>query len=130
MVVCPVTDVSNLERSKLFWKFLLEDNLGYSKFQEWGNGISWKHVYTYIVFVQTEGRFLYRPFHRKTTGINHLAFAVKTPEDVDTIASKLRERGHQILYQETHPYAGGERHYALFTEDPDRIKVEVVAMDV
>jgi hypothetical protein len=26
-----------------------------------------------------------------------------------------------------HPYAGGTDHYAVYFEDPDRIKVEVVA---
>jgi catechol 2,3-dioxygenase-like lactoylglutathione lyase family enzyme len=32
-----------------------------------------------------------------------------------------------ILYQDRHPHAGGENYYAVFFEDPDRIKVELVA---
>ena len=33
----------------------------------------------------------------------------------------------KILYEDKHPYAGGEDYYAVFFEDPDRIKVELVA---
>ncbi|TWM56020.1 hypothetical protein CHCC14814_2001 [Bacillus paralicheniformis] len=40
---------------------------------------------------------------------------------------KLRERGCRILYEDRHPFAGGSGHYALYTEDPDRIKVELAA---
>ncbi len=36
-------------------------------------------------------------------------------------------RGLTLLYQETYPHAGGEESYAVYFEDPDRIKVEIVA---
>ena len=42
---------------------------------------------------------------------------------------KLRERGCRILYEDRHPFAGGNGHYALYTEDPDRIKVELAALE-
>lgn len=35
--------------------------------------------------------------------------------------------GINELYRELYPYAGGKKHYALFFEDPDRIKLEIVA---
>jgi hypothetical protein len=38
----------------------------------------------------------------------------------------LRRRGTGILYQDRHPHAGGDDNYAVFFEDPDRIKVELV----
>tara|TARA_R110002124_G_scaffold80710_4_gene213444 strand:- start:1015 stop:1197 length:183 start_codon:yes stop_codon:yes gene_type:complete len=42
-------------------------------------------------------------------------------------AEKLMRRGLTLLYQETYPHAGGEESYAVYFEDPDRIKVEIVA---
>jgi catechol 2,3-dioxygenase-like lactoylglutathione lyase family enzyme len=43
------------------------------------------------------------------------------------IPRKLKEKGIKILYEDRHPFAGGKEHYAVFFEDPDRIKVELVA---
>ena len=46
---------------------------------------------------------------------------------MDDITSKLRDRGVNILYENQHPYAGGPDYYAVFFEDPDRMKVEITA---
>lgn len=40
---------------------------------------------------------------------------------------KLKDNGINVLYTNQHPFAGGDDHYAVFFEDPDRIKVELVA---
>ena len=61
------------------------------------------------------------------TGLNHLAFQASSKEQVDNLTKKLQEKGIEILYKKRHPFAGGEQHYAVFFEDPDRIKVELVA---
>ncbi|WP_019156678.1 VOC family protein [Robertmurraya massiliosenegalensis] len=118
--------VSNLEDSKKFWGWLLEE-IGYKPFQKWKNGQSWKLGDTYLVFVQTEERFLDIPYHRSRVGLNHLAFHVESRQQVDDLTMKLRARSVNILYQNKHPYAGGPNHYAVYFEDPDRIKVELVA---
>jgi catechol 2,3-dioxygenase-like lactoylglutathione lyase family enzyme len=34
-----------------------------------------------------------------------------------------------VLYADCHPYAGGPDHYAAYVEDPDGIKVELVASE-
>lgn len=60
-------------------------------------------------------------------GLNHLAFHAISREQVDSISDLLKEEGVNILYNEKHPYAGGHTHYAVYFEDPDRIKVELVA---
>lgn len=118
--------VSNLEHSLEFWGRFLED-LGYHVFQEWDAGQSFKLGETYIVFVQAEERFLDVPYHRRKVGLNHLAFHAESREHVDTVTTKLRENGITILYPNQHPFAGGDDHYAVYFEDPDRIKVELVA---
>jgi len=46
---------------------------------------------------------------------------------IDELTIKLEKRGINVLYKDKHPYAGGKDYYAVFFEDPDRIKVEVVA---
>lgn len=118
--------VSNLKQSVDFWGWLLEE-LGYSSFQKWEKGQSWRIGETYLVFVQAEDRFLDIPYHRCRVGLNHLAFHASSRAQVDEITRKLKEKGVNILYLDKHPFAGGEHHYAVYFEDPDRMKVELVA---
>lgn len=118
--------VSDLERSLEFWRWFLEP-LGYTLVGEWEEGQSWKLGDTYLVFVQAEQRFLDVPYHRCRVGLNHLAFHARSREHVDEVAEQLRARGATILYGDKHPLAGGPGNYAVFFEDPDRIKVELVA---
>ncbi|MCL6571283.1 MAG: VOC family protein [Bacillus sp. (in: Bacteria)] len=118
--------VSNLSKSTAFWAWFLTE-LGYKQYQKWELGISWKYGETYIVFVQAEERFMDVPYHRSRVGLNHLAFHAESKEQVDKITEKLKKQGINILYPKQHPYAGGENYYAVFFEDPDRIKVELVA---
>ena len=118
--------VSDLERSQEFWGWLLK-KLGYFLFQEFDGGKSWKLDETYIVFVQTQDRYLDVPYHRCRTGLNHLAFHAKSRQHIDELTDELKRRKVNILYQDKHPFAGGPDSYAVFFEDPDRIKVEVAA---
>ncbi|MCA0987524.1 VOC family protein [Guptibacillus algicola] len=118
--------VSELKRTIDFWEWLLEE-LGYHSFQKWEEGHSFKIGDTYIVFVQVEERFQEPSYHRCRVGLNHLAFHAASREHVDELTNKLRAKGVPILYQDRHPYAGGDDYYAVFFEDPDRIKVEIVA---
>lgn len=119
-------NTSDLKLSREFWGWLLAE-LGYVQYQEWDHGVSWKQDHTYLVFVQTEERFLEIPYHRRATGLNHLAFYASSKQQVDDMASELKKREIPVLYEDKYPYAGGLSHYALFFEDPDRIKVEIVA---
>jgi len=110
----------------VFWGWFLEA-LGYEPFQKWDSGKSWRSGETYIVFVQADEAFLDIPYHRKRVGMNHLAFHANSQQQVDEITDILRKKGINILYQDRHPFAGGKNHYAVYFEDPDRIKVELVA---
>ena len=118
--------VSDLKKTINFWGWFLEE-LGYTSFQNWENGQSWKVNDTYIVFVQAEDRFLDIPYHRCRVGLNHLAFKASSRQHVDEMTERLIEKGINILYPGSHPFAGGDKHYAVYFEDPDRIKVELVA---
>ncbi|MEW9096108.1 MAG: VOC family protein [Clostridiaceae bacterium] len=118
--------VRDLNISNEFWGWLLQE-LGYREYQKWQRGISYVLEDTYIVFVQAEERFLDIPYHRCRAGLNHLAFHGESREFVDGITEKLKEKGIKILYEDRHPYAGGENYYAVYFEDPDRMKVEITA---
>lgn len=115
--------VSDLNKTANFWGWLLEE-LGYTFYQKWDSGQSWNLDDTYIVFVQVENRFSDITYHRCRVGLNHLAFHANSRQNVDEITEKLVEKGLNILYQNHHPYAGGDNHYAVYFEDPDRIKVD------
>ncbi|KMK75849.1 VOC family protein [Alkalihalobacillus pseudalcaliphilus] len=118
--------VSDLTKSKQFWGWLLEE-LGYEPFQEWEEGQSWKLGSTYLVFVQVQEKYSKISYHRCRVGLNHLAFSAESKQQVDQFTEELIKRGFPILYENKHPYAGGPEHYAVYFEDPDRMKVEIVA---
>ncbi|CEI81697.1 hypothetical protein J18TS1_38360 [Oceanobacillus oncorhynchi subsp. incaldanensis] len=118
--------VTNLNKTIHFWDWFLSE-LGYTPFQNWDGGQSWKLGETYLVFVQAEERFLDIPYHRCRVGLNHLAFHADSRRFVDDMTKRLQQRGVSILYADQHPFAGGDNHYAVYFEDPDRIKVELVA---
>ncbi|MFI4861182.1 MAG: VOC family protein [Phycisphaerales bacterium JB063] len=124
--------VSDLARSKAFYGWLLGE-LGYTVYQQWDAGVSYKKGETYLVLVQVEARYAgpgEPAYHRCRVGLNHLAFHGESRAQVDALTAQLRERGVTVLYEDRHPYAGGSGYYAVFFEDPDRIKLEVVAPQV
>ncbi len=120
--------VRDLERSSAFWGWLLA-MLGYEPFQEWDEGISWRlpgeHGAADVALVQAPDGAA--DLDRRSVGLNHVAFAVDDREVVDRITDELRAREERVLYPDRHPFAGGEGHYAVFFEDPDGLKLEVVA---
>lgn len=118
--------VSNLENTIKFWGWFLGE-LGYEIYQKWENGQSWKLEETYIVFVQADEKYLDMPYHRCRVGLNHLAFHASSRKQVDKMTKELQQRNVKILYADKHPFAGGKDHYAVYFEDPDRIKVEFTA---
>ncbi|HVQ74394.1 MAG TPA: hypothetical protein VMT79_02540 [Candidatus Binatia bacterium] len=65
--------------------------------------------------------------HRKRPGLNHVAFGVSARADVDRFAREfLAPRGLATLYatpREFPEYRPG--YYAVFFEDPDRLKLEI-----
>src|SRR5256885_1816206 len=115
--------VSELERSGAFWAAFLKD-LGYREFAKSATAWSWTNDESTVFLLQAESQYLDPPYHRKRVGLNHLAFSVSDPKQVDAMATQLKERNIPLLY-------GGPRTgrttYAVFFEDPDRIKIEVVA---
>ncbi|MCU0660195.1 MAG: VOC family protein [Candidatus Pacebacteria bacterium] len=123
-------NVRNLRISTSFWSDFLA-TLGWKQFDVGHSSVSGFEAPdgTHLFLVQTEERFLSSGFHRKNIGLNHVAFRVDAPEKVDAFADFLKEKSIPVLYGGPKEYSSEysrEHYYAVFFEDPDRIKVEVV----
>jgi len=66
------------------------------------------------------------PVDRYRIGLHHLCFEIPTPSALDAAADRLRQLGARITDgpREFPEYRQG--YYALFFEDPDGIKLELV----
>lgn len=118
--------VSNLERSVAFWTPFMR-LLGYEE-DRWPGGMNYvKDGAAYFCFLPAPPEHLSAGYHRKRVGLNHLAFRAESRQQVDDIAAWIKAAGYTSLYESEYPYAGGPGYYAVYCEDPDRIKVEVVA---
>ena len=106
----------DLQKSIEFWGWLLE-KLGYKQYQTFEKGQTWKLGETYLVFVQVEEKYSDVNYHRKRTGLNHVAFRVNG-EELAEFRIALLEREIILLYEDKF----GDK---LFFEDPDRIKIEL-----
>ena len=77
--------------------------------------------------METEEKNKSSKFHRKTTGVNHISFKANSKEDVDSFTKDfLNKKGIKLLYETPKhfpEYTDG--YYAVFFEDPDRIKLEL-----
>ena len=120
--------VADLELSLAFWTPFLE-SLGYHESQRWPEGVSYMSGETYLCFVQAPQDHIAAGYHRQRIGLNHLAFHARSRTHVDEVARWVKSAGFTVLYEDKYPYAGGPDYYALYCEDPNRIKVELVAPD-
>jgi len=116
-------NVSDIE----FYKRLL-DRLGFKIVAEYehGFGASDGTVSVWVFHVHPDYR--QHPFHRKALGLNHLAFRVGSKDAVDTFYNEyLLANKIPILYGGPAEYPEYEPgYYAVYFEDPDRLKLEVV----
>ncbi|WP_067186335.1 VOC family protein [Microtetraspora niveoalba] len=120
--------VPDLRRSLVSWEWLMEA-LGYSAFQEWAEGRSWRLGSVYIVLEQSPALSDER-HDRCRPGLNHLAFHVESRALLDVLVDQAGARGWTLLFPDRHPYAGGDQHYAAYLENADGFEVELVAADV
>ena len=119
--------VSDLDNSYKFYKKLLE-KLDYIQTvkEEWG--FAFRNDGTSIWFEQARKGHVEKGYHRKRIGLNHLAFRIDSKEDVDAFYNEfLMPNKIPTLYDTPKPFSEYEEgYYAVFFEDPDRIKLEVV----
>ena len=107
------------------WGWLLTE-LGWAPYQQWSVGRSWRHGGTYLVLEQSPA--LSGPTHdRLAPGLNHLAFTVAGPGEVDRLVAAAPAHGWTLMFADRHPYAGGPDSYAAYLEDAWGFEVELGA---
>lgn len=120
-------NVSDSDRSFKFYKDLL-GYVGYKVTYEGKEDLGMSNGRTDLWFMQTPSGYKTNKYHRKNTGINHIALGVSSKEAVDNFCNDfLKVRNIPHLYDSPREYPEYEKgYYAVFFEDPDRIKIEVV----
>jgi catechol 2,3-dioxygenase-like lactoylglutathione lyase family enzyme len=119
--------VRDLERSIAFWTPFMR-LLGYAE-ERWSQGVTYVagEQDPYVTLVQAPAEHVAAGYHRRRVGLNHLAFRARSRAHVDEVRAWVAEAGFALLYDERYPFATAPGYYAVFCEDPDRIKLEVVA---
>jgi catechol 2,3-dioxygenase-like lactoylglutathione lyase family enzyme len=117
--------VPSLERAEQSWGWLMPA-LGWSEFQRWERGVSWRRAETYLVLEQSPA--LTADEHdRCRPGLNHLAFHAGTATDVDGLVEQAPAHGWELMFADRHPHAGGPDVYAAYLCNGDGYEVELVA---
>ena len=117
--------VADLTSAAESWEWLLTQ-LGYSPYQEWSTGQSWRFGATYIVVEQSPA-LTAREHDRCRPGLNHLAFHAGTSDEVDRLVADAEPNGWTLMFADRHPFAGGDDHYAAYLENSDGFEVELCA---
>lgn len=125
-------NVSNLQKSKEFYLKTLTP-LNWTMVCDSDDSVGFKGKdNTHLFLVQTADSFISTIFHRKYTGLNHIAFRVESKEEVEEFSDFLKNNKIASLYTDkpkdySEEY-NMEEYYAVYFEDPNRIKLEVVFM--
>lgn len=102
--------------------------MSFSKIFEAKGMMEWSKEGTRIIVAQCPERFIAKGYHRKQIGLNHIAFRAPNKEAVDDLyRNYLLPHKVSVLYggpKEWPDYDPG--YYAVYFEDPDRIKLELV----
>ena len=119
--------VPDLTRAITQWGWLL-GQLGYTPFQNWPDGRSWRLDTNYLVIEQSPAMRA-SDHDRLRPGLNHLAFHAGTRQRVDALAAAGPQHGWTLLFPDLHPHAGGPDHYAAYLANTDCFEVELVASE-
>lgn len=115
-------NVSDWKKSIRVWGWFL-GRLGYSVYEMWDAGRTFIKDGVVVALVQVKKEYASPPFHRKRVGLNHFAFYADSKKQVDEIKRGLKRKKVPVLYEDRYP---NDKWYAVFFEDPDRIKIELV----
>ncbi|QLQ40169.1 VOC family protein [Micromonospora robiginosa] len=117
--------VPDLAAARRSWGWLLGE-LGWTPYQDWPAGVSWRHGPTYLVLEESPA-LTGRTHDRRAPGLNHLAFHAGPPAAVDRLTAVAPGHGWALLFPDRHPHAGGPDSYAAYLTDNQGYEVELVA---
>jgi glyoxylase I family protein len=117
--------VSDFDRAERFYDQVMAE-LGFRKGDKPIGGERHAHYFNPVLAISirpARGTAKHDPY---SPGLHHLCLQVATPDEVDRVADSLAQLGVELTpparYPEYHP-----EYYATFFEDPDGIRLEVVA---
>ncbi|AFY91174.1 VOC family protein [Chroococcidiopsis thermalis] len=117
--------VSDFSRSEAFYDSIMQE-LGQHKGDKFIAGEPHAHYFGPQFQLTIRPAKLAQKHDPYAPGLHHLCFQVETVTDVDLCFEKLRSIGIEVTqpqrYPEYHP-----QYYAIFFEDPDGIRLEIVA---
>lgn len=117
--------IADLDEVRAQWRWILE-RVGFSLTSEWSSGESWAAGGSYLTLTMSPN--LSSSAHdRRRAGLNHLAFQGGDRTAVDALMAEAERHGWRPLYAERYPHAGGDQHYAGWSENASGFKIEVVA---
>lgn len=121
--------VADLKKSETFYnKFL--GCLGFKKIMSEEDSHGWSNGSNGFWINQVEDKHKTKKFHRKNVGVNHIAFRATSRKAIDEFYKEfLLDKKIPVLYggpKEYPEYTKG--YYAVYFEDPDRIKLELMWM--
>ena len=114
-----------------FWMLkVFQETLWHRIIDESSEHIGASNGTTDFWIIETEEKHKAKGFHRKATGINHISFKANSKEDVDKFSKEfLNKNKIKPLYQTPKHFPEYIKdYYAVFFEDPDRIKIELTYM--
>ena len=119
-------NVSDLAKSKAFYGPLLKW-MGYRRIVEGRTWVGWDNGQSKIFLTDLE-KYKDAGFHRQRVGVNHIAFQAESKEEVDEFHKQfLIPTKANVLYGGPKLYPEyAPSYYAVYFEDPDRIKLEYV----
>lgn len=121
--------VSNKDSSFPFYKEFLK-HLGFKEIYSDDVTLGFDNGEMMFWVNKTQEKYTKNKYHRKNTGLNHLAFSVDSKEDVDKFYKEfLKAKNIPTLYQTPRSFPEyTPTYYAVYFEDPDRIKLEVMTL--
>ena len=120
--------VSDLKTSMPFYRLVLE-GVGYalSHYDEQRIAV-WLGPNPEILIYQARTDQLDRKHVTYDPGIHHIAFQVEECGIIDQLWKELKLNGYLILDDPREYPEYAEKYYAIFFEDPDGMKLEVVSL--
>jgi hypothetical protein len=117
--------VPDLDRAIDSFGLLLE-SLGYTLFQTWSTGRSWRLGTTYLVFEQSPALTAH-DHDRCRPGLNHLAFHIVGNDTAEALVSESHQHGWTLMFPGQHPNAIRGQSYTAYLENTEGFQIELVA---
>ena len=122
--------VKDLKKSYSFYNKLLK-YFGFKQVTDEKDYKGWSNGPNGFWIEQVTEKHIGKNFHRKQIGVNHIAFRAKSRKAIDDFYKNfLLKEKILVLYGGPKEYPEYHKgYYAVFFEDPDRIKLELMWMN-